>query len=1295
MKKQFLLILISLFWASFAFGQLQGVITVTSGDPLYPTLSAAIDSLNHQGVGDGGVTITVAPGNPQTAPAGGYVITASGDPSKPIVIDGSDNIVTAFSPQASGAINDAIFKIIGGDWITISGFVMMENPANTIMAAGTNDMTEFGVALFYANSDDGPQNCSIIGNTIILGGPYQNTFGIYANSRHTATSMTSGANITSLDGAFNNLQILNNTISNVNMGVVLVGSTTGDYMSRNIVVNGNNITYGFTNNSMSGYNSVSGTVNGILLNSIVNATVNNNKLTSDNTVTAGTLRGIYHYVSGTGAALPTSFAIVNNFNNNNIFLKRSAASASIYGIHLNNYNDSVTNYVIADTIRGLGSADEYTSTVYGIYHQGTAKNQYFKKNIFQINTNTSGSVYVINANNTIKPNGIQMLDSNRVDTLNKTVSGGTVYFYYSYSSSDSTVKKYFTNNVIDNVTLTGATTFYGFYDADGGYSSAAKRYYNNNVIKNLTGGTSSAYGFYVTYGKVIDIHNNIIQQLTNGAGIYGIYAGGSSTLDMKIYNNKIQDITTTSTSGTVYGIYTYGGTTNNIYNNFISELYAPSSSGTNQIIGINLYYGTTQNVYYNTIYLDAASSGTDFGTSGIYAYTSPTTIKLQNNIVVNNSTPAGTGLTVALRRASTSLTQYDNSSNNNLFYAGTPGASNLIYYDGTDSYETLSDFQTLVAPRESASITNMPPFINTSTAPYDLHINTTVPTGVESGGIAVVSIDTDYDGDLRYGATGYSGAGIAPDMGADEFEGIPSFTCTTPNPGNTLASNNPACYGETINLSLQNPTPGTGVSYQWKESTDGSLYTDITGATNSTYSFVFTESKYYQCEVTCINGPETASSTPVFIDFVNNILSITADTLCGAGQATLSATATTGADIVWYDVPTGGTSLYTGSPFTTPLISDTTSYYVAAETLYSGSTTVGTGTSTTNYLPFNGLYDYSYGAMLYTADELNIRGPITKIQFHVGNSPSSYETNDQRIYMSEVPYTEFADNNLIDTSTLTKVKGPFSYTWDGGGWKEFELDVPFNYSGNNSLLIVWVNNDGSYATGYPTFSYTTKTNTGLYKYQDDSYPSIPGTGTLTSDRPNIIVDGQKVCSSPRVEVVAIVNESTPITITDNKTICNNAVDSIEVLTGADEYETFTWSPATNLYTDAACTTPYVSGSSAEKVYFKNNTAGTYEYICLAENTGTGCATTDTVEITVLPATASIIATPEEICFSGSSTLSISPSDGYGDATFQWASSTDGVTFTDITDADSLSYTTPDIDVSTYYKWTATASGNSC
>ena len=47
-------------------------------------------------------------------------------------------------------------------------------------------------------------------------------------------------------------------------------------------------------------------------------------------------------------------------------------------------------------------------------------------------------------------------------------------------------------------------------------------------------------------------------------------------------------------------------------------------------------------------------------------------------------------------------------------------------------------------------------------APYNLHINPALPTGVESGGIAITTpivVTNDYDGDLRLSP---------PDIGADE-----------------------------------------------------------------------------------------------------------------------------------------------------------------------------------------------------------------------------------------------------------------------------------------------------------------------------------------------------------------------------------------------------------------------------------------------------------------------------------------------------------------------------------------------
>ncbi len=65
---------------------------------------------------------------------------------------------------------------------------------------------------------------------------------------------------------------------------------------------------------------------------------------------------------------------------------------------------------------------------------------------------------------------------------------------------------------------------------------------------------------------------------------------------------------------------------------------------------------------------------------------------------------------------------------------------------------------------------------------------------------------------------------------------------------------------------------------------------------------------------------------------VNTIPTITGTTpavRCGTGTVTLGATASAGI-INWYSASTGGTSLGTGTSFTTPILSSTTTYYVDA-----------------------------------------------------------------------------------------------------------------------------------------------------------------------------------------------------------------------------------------------------------------------------------------------------------------------------------------------------------------------------
>src|SRR4051794_30943428 len=171
--------------SSVASAQLMGTKNIP-GD--YATLAAAITDLNTQGVGAGGVTLNMVAGNPETAPSGGYVIGGSGSgvltttgSSNQVIIQGNGNTITASGAETVGALNDAIFKLIGADWVTVTGFVMQENAANTVTTAGSNTMTEFGVALFYFAPIDGAQNNTISGNTISLNRTYQNTFGIYSN----------------------------------------------------------------------------------------------------------------------------------------------------------------------------------------------------------------------------------------------------------------------------------------------------------------------------------------------------------------------------------------------------------------------------------------------------------------------------------------------------------------------------------------------------------------------------------------------------------------------------------------------------------------------------------------------------------------------------------------------------------------------------------------------------------------------------------------------------------------------------------------------------------------------------------------------------------------------------------------------------------------------------------------------------------------------------------------------------------------------------------------------------------
>ena len=124
------------------------------------------------------------------------------------------------------------------------------------------------------------------------------------------------------------------------------------------------------------------------------------------------------------------------------------------------------------------------------------------------------------------------------------------------------------------------------------------------------------------------------------------------------------------------------------------------------------------------------------------------------------------------------------------------------------------------------------------------------------------------------------------------FTWTPPVPCTgTPVPGTTISTANPACSGVSFTLSLQNNPAVTGLTYQWQSSPDGITWTNIAGATNSTYTTSQTTITYYQCIVICLAGtPATSTPLQVTMNSPTNCYCTPPATNCNLDDVILNVT---------------------------------------------------------------------------------------------------------------------------------------------------------------------------------------------------------------------------------------------------------------------------------------------------------------------------------------------------------------------------------------------------------------------
>ncbi|MDR2207288.1 MAG: T9SS type A sorting domain-containing protein [Flavobacteriaceae bacterium] len=511
-------------------------------------------------------------------------------------------------------------------------------------------------------------------------------------------------------------------------------------------------------------------------NMIQNCTITFTKVLNNQAV------GVY-FAHTNGFFTPINPTSIDGMHSNNKIYGNTIVNTQLYGgVYFMGYADAAPynlydqNNDVGGNAPGMGNTfidcggminDAAYLTNYAVY----AANQ----NNLNVSNNTidfvSGGlgtvgIYVSGINSTFTAN------NNTIDATGQ-VFGNTGALYHGIYSDSAGTNLTANNNDI-SVLVSEVYGGNGFPEVTGIKTSGNDFTAQNNIITGSAVG--SFYGIYSAASGSIDISSNQIGNATGAvgvdAGVYGVYMEPTGTTS-DIVRNKIYNLQSNDSNSETHGIYIAGSAasaTTNIVNNLIGDLRAPLSDiAAPSISGIYLAAtGTTSNLnlYYNSIYLNATSFGTDFGTTGIYHISDATattaTLDLRNNIVVNLSTPKGTGRTTAFRRSASDMNNYANTSNNNDFYVGNAANSN-IYYDGTTAYN-FADFQTAVAPRETAAQNINAAFLSTDgTNPDFLKPDETNAQNqpLDNKGAAINGYTTDYAGATRNA--------ITPDMGAYEF----------------------------------------------------------------------------------------------------------------------------------------------------------------------------------------------------------------------------------------------------------------------------------------------------------------------------------------------------------------------------------------------------------------------------------------------------------------------------------------------------------------------------------------------
>jgi len=204
---------------------------------------------------------------------------------------------------------------------------------------------------------------------------------------------------------------------------------------------------------------------------------------------------------------------------------------------------------------------------------------------------------------------------------------------------------------------------------------------------------------------------------------------------------------------------------------------------------------------------------------------------------------------------------------------------------------------------------------------------------------------------------------------------------------------------------------------------------------------------------------------------------------------------------------------------------------------------------------------YIYSAAELLAQGLTTAGYITELAFETINSGASLTNDNYTIKMMLTANTTFPDNNFV-TGNFHTVYSAATHTHTFQGIQNMVLNTPFYWDGQSNI-IVQITQEGIGGGNNAETYFTSVAGNNVGLHGSSATDPDPVSGTRTTDRLD--------------------------------------------LTFGLEQSKVTWSPAANLYLDAATTIPYTSGTNALTVYTIQSLGGTHVYTALL-TAPSGCST---------------------------------------------------------------------------------------